>query len=188
MPCFVSSGTNLNTLSATASFGDVDDGESTIMSLKSAYDMMLRISALDAGPSAYFIPLEFSDLIFSSATTGLNCVSSATRFMRQSALLSARYSLKSSKANSSAILFSVPWLAQLPVSGSSTPTWIVRIASFPASSGCGNCCSGVFTPPGDSLPSSLGGVSEGMFAAGRSTGAGAAHVSILSYDFSQPSL
>ena len=90
LPCLVSSGTNLNMLSATASAGEVDDGERIIISLESAYDIMLRVSALDSGPSAYLIPLEFRDWIFSSASIGSDCVSSTTRFMRQSALFSSR--------------------------------------------------------------------------------------------------
>ena len=83
---------------------------------------MFLMLELVSGPIIMSTPRALRAVSLSRATTGLVAESSPIRLMRHCSPDSSRYLLKSSTPSFAASMFSVPWLASSPVSGSMYPT------------------------------------------------------------------
>ena len=121
-PWFSSFVVNLKTLSPSmAKAGAVEQQDMSIMSLASEYARMLRMLELVSGPITMSMSRALRAVSFSSAVTGLVAESSLTSFSRHCSPDCSKKSLKSATPSFVASMFSSPWLASSPVSGSMEP-------------------------------------------------------------------
>ena len=121
-PWFSSLVVNRNTLSPSmASAGAVEQHDMSIMSFASEYALMLRMLELVSGPMTMSMLRALRAVSFSSAVTGLVAESSLTSLRLHCSPDCSRNSLKSATPSFVASMFSSPWLASSPVSGSMEP-------------------------------------------------------------------